>query len=491
MATDVWLPRGHELVNGSKMRSLLYSGDAWQIFDTDGPYSTLLVLPELAQKWIDAHIFEYSLLGELQFGALNYRTLSCVKRFTMTPVENADSPASKVDAIAFALALKESRKICPEASFHDAIYVEQYSRLLPAWTLTSCVDDATVLGTWITGGVLISTNSFRRLTSLAGWMSAGDLAEIVAAAGLPVPADAGVFTKSRAASQIDKTAKAARTPSSIEAEEAESLEHNVERDSFRLPGRPELEAFFNEHVVDIIFNAEKYRALGIEFPPAIVLHGPPGCGKTFAVERLVEFIDWPSYAIDSNSVGSPYIHETSRKIAEVFDKAIERAPSVIIIDEMESYLSHRESAGSSGLHHVEEVAEFLRRIPEAIQNRVLIIAMTNLIDMIDPAILRRGRFDHVVEVGMPSRIEAASLLTSLLSKLPTSDTLDLEPALDTLTGKALSDSAFVLREASRLAARAGKSQLDQESLNAALESLPKDREKKGRRIGFVRDARTE
>jgi cell division protease FtsH len=491
MAIDVWLPRSHELADRSKIRSLLYSGDAWQIFDTDGPSNTLLVLPELAQRWIEDRILENSLFGELTFGALKYRSLNCGKRYAMAPVEHANSPASKVDAIAFSLALKESRKLSPDASFHDAVYVEQYSRLLPVWTLSSRVDDATVLGTWLTGGVVISTDSFRRLNSLTGWMPAGDLAEIVAAAGLPMPPDSGVLTKPRPASHVETTERSAGTAVSIRGEETEPPIRRTGPDIFRLPGRPQLEAFFNEHIVDIIFNVKKYRALGIEFPSAIVLHGPPGCGKTFAVERLVEFIDWPSYSIDSNSVGSPYIHETSRKIAEVFDKAIEGAPSVIVIDEMESFLAHRQSAGTSGLHHVEEVAEFLRRIPEATKNRVLIVAMTNTIDMIDPAILRRGRFDHVIEVGMPSRIEVTSLLTALLSKLPTSDTLDLDSALDMLTGKALSDAAFVLREASRLAAKAGKSQLDQESLNAALETLPKDRDKKGRRIGFVRDARTE
>ena len=227
--------------------------------------------------------------------------------------------------------------------------------------------------------------------------------------------------------------------------------------------------------------------MGIDFPSAIVLHGPPGCGKTFAVERLVEFIDWPSYSIDSNSVGSPYIHETSKKISEVFDKAIDGAPSVIVIDEMESFLSDRRSGSSSGLHHVEEVAEFLRRIPEAIKNKVLIVAMTNLIEMIDPAILRRGRFDHIIEVGMPSREEVASLVDSLLSKLPKADNLNVNKILDALTGKALSDSAFVIREAARLAAKAGKTELDQTSIEAALNSLPKDQEKKSRRIGFVWD----
>ena len=154
-----------------------------------------------------------------------------------------------------------------------------------------------------------------------------------------------------------------------------------------------LEQFFREHVVDIIENADRYRKLGIEFPSAILLHGPPGCGKTFAVERLVEYLGWPSFSIDSTSIGSPFIHETSRKVAEVFERAIKDAPSVLTIDEMEAYLADREMGAGSSHHRVEEVGEFLRRIPEAIANRVLVIAMTNRIEMIDPAILRRGRFD--------------------------------------------------------------------------------------------------
>jgi len=155
-----------------------------------------------------------------------------------------------------------------------------------------------------------------------------------------------------------------------------------------------------------------------------------------------------------------------------------------VIDEMESFLSDRRPGRSSGLHHVEEVAEFLRRIPEATSNRVLIIAMTNMIEMIDPAILRRGRFDHVIEVGMPSRKEVVSLLTSLLHKLPKADDLNMDGVFDALTGRPLSDSAFAMREAARLAARAGKSQLDRASIEAAIDSLPTVQDRKSRRIGF-------
>ena len=488
MAKDLWLPKGYQLTDGSKIRSLLFSGDDWQIFDTNGSGNILLARPELAQKWNDAGLFDESLLGEITFGATSFRCLSSHKKYALAPVESGKSPDSKVDAIAFSLSLKESRKLSAGASFHDAIYVEQYSRLLPTWTLTPHVEDEAVLGTWITGGVLISTKSFRRLTNLTGWMPPGDLAEIVKAAGFCVPAYAGLLTKHKPGSRTQTDEKTAIANSAVDREQTQSQAYKAEPKVFTLPGRPQLEEFFNEHVIDIIFNAEKYQALGIEFPSAIVLHGPPGCGKTFAVERLVEFIDWPSYSIDSNSVGSPYIHETSKKISEVFDKAIDAAPAVINIDEMESFLSDRGYGGISGLHHVEEVAEFLRRIPEAIKNKVLIIAMTNMIDLIDPAILRRGRFDHVIKVGMPSRIEVASLLESLLSKLPKAENLNMDTMLDALTSKALSDSAFIVREAARLAAKAGKSQIDQESIDAALTSLPEDQEKKSRRIGFVRDS---
>ncbi|MBV5300638.1 MAG: AAA family ATPase [Methylococcales bacterium] len=120
------------------------------------------------------------------------------------------------------------------------------------------------------------------------------------------------------------------------------------------------------------------------------------CGKTFAVERLVDFLGWACFQIDASSVASPYIHETSKKVADVFDQAMNNAPSVLVIDEMEAFLADREMG--SGHHRVEEVAEFLRRIPEATKNQVLIIGMTNRIEMIDPAILRRGRFDHIIKV---------------------------------------------------------------------------------------------
>lgn len=484
MAKDLWLPKGYTFPDGLKSDSIIYAGDSWQIIKSHTGGKILVVRSELAGKWTDAHLLDGQLFGEIQFGSLKYFFLSCEKHHLLAPVEECPSPDSKVDALAFSISLKESRKISKDDSFHDAIYVEQYSRLLPTWTLTPHVDDEIVLGTWITGGVVISTNSFRRLSNLASWMHPTDLLEIIEAGGLQIPENAGVIARQNTKTRKLSNEKNPITEIKDQKNEVTRSKNQSEFKHFELPGRPKLKDFFNEHVVDIIFYPEKYQAMGIEFPSAIVLHGPPGCGKTFAAERLVEFIDWPSFSIDSNSVGSPFIHETSKKISEMFDKAIDAAPSVLLIDEMESFLSDRRSGGTSSLHHVEEVAEFLRRIPEAINNKVLIIAMTNLIELIDPAILRRGRFDHIIEVGMPSRVEVESLLTSLLNKLPKSDDLNLKPLLDSLTGKPLSDAAFVIREAARIAAKAGKTNLDNDCISSSLSNLPGKNEEKGRRIGF-------
>ena len=457
---------------------MLYEGEEWCILDTSGDHAVMMIAPSLSQRWTAAKFLEGNLLRSVNYAGCSFTLLRSKKCYILSPVEAGRSPESKVDGMAFSLALKESRRLDGESSFHDAIYVEQYSRLLPTWTLTPKVDDETVLGTWLSGGVVISALSFRRLTALVGWLPPADLAEIVERAGFEVSTNGSLLNKRRRETvPVREIKKQNDFPAAATSKEA------VAR-CFTLPGRQALEAFFNEHVIDIVFNSERYSKLGIDFPSAIVLHGPPGCGKTFAVERLVEFLDWPCFSIDSGSVGSPYIHATSKKISEAFDKAIEAAPSVLVIDEMESFLSERGGAGTSALFHVEEVAEFLRRIPEAGEKRVLVVAMTNMIDMIDPAILRRGRFDHVVEVEMPSRDEIKTLLLSLLAKLPVEPDVSLESALSSLCGAPLSDIAFLVRESARLAAKAGKARIDQQSFDDALDRVHRAEKKTRPQIGF-------
>ena len=479
MALDAWFPVGYKLPSGAKVRVAVFGDLNWQIFETQGDGRALIAGEELAQRWISSGLIEEGIATSFDYGKLRLWAISCSSSQVLCPVNEGRSPDSKAEAMSFALALKATREIDLESPLQDALYVEKITRLLPTYSISSRTDDDVVLGYWLTGGASISAKSFRRLRQTMSWLGANHLKDLIQAAGFEVlevmPAGQTQISSPRPTASLDDV-----NPQGSGADE------QTRAKTFELAGRPDLASFFNEHIIDIIQNRERYKALGIDFPSAIVLHGPPGCGKTFAVERLIDFLGWPNFQIDASSVASPYIHETSKKVAEVFDKAMQSAPSVLVIDEMEAFLADREMG--SGHHRVEEVAEFLRRIPEAAKNEVLIIAMTNRIEMIDPAILRRGRFDHVINVDFASESEVRSLLENLLSTLPKEDDVDPKPLAHELAGRPLSDVSFVVREGARLAARSGKDRLDQESLLSALLDAPaREREGSGaqHRIGFI------
>lgn len=482
MPIDAWLPIGHSLPDGSKSRSAVQEGDGWQIFDIQGGGRALVVREELAAKWLASGLVDASALAPLTFGDHQYRCLTSDAQRALVSIAVSRSPASVGEAFAFAEALKATRAVDRDAPLQDAIFVEKISRLLPTYTISSRTPDDVVLGYWLTGGARVSVNAFRRLAQMVSWMPAVQLREVVEAAGFAVSDSGG--TSHGGLRTVSERGERLYT---VEREQKEgAAAKGAGTGVFSLPGRPELETFFNEHVVDIVQNAERYKALGIDFPSAVVLHGPPGCGKTFAVERLVDFLGWPSFNIDAASVASAYIHETSRKVAEVFETAMKNAPAVVVIDEMEAFLADRDRGSASSHHRVEEVAEFLRRIPEAARNQVLIVAMTNRIDMIDPAILRRGRFDHIISVGFASEDEVRSLWDTLMAKVPTDGPIDPSPFVTQLAGRPLSDVTFVVREGARLAARSGKDKLDQASLLAALKATPtRAKTEEKRQIGFT------
>lgn len=471
MPIDPWLPIGHPLPNGNRCGKVLHADEGWQIVETGEESRALLATASLRDRWLSS-----GLLEPAQFAAVEAATTPTVALMggvpaNLAPVAAGRSPNSAAEAMAFARSLGATRAIDRASPLQDAIYAGPWGRLLPTYRASVVADDALVLGSWLTGGAGVSAMDLERLGGMLTWLPLELLREMVLAAGLPlraaVPADASASRHPRIAGQ---GAVVSRTSGA----------------RFELPGRPALEAFFNEHVVDIVTHRERYRALGIDSPSAVVLHGPPGCGKTYAVERLVDFLGWPRFSIEAASVASAYIHETSRKVAGIFEQAMAASPSVIVIDEMESFLADR--GMGSGHHRVEEVGEFLRRIPEALRRQVLILGMTNRIEMIDPAILRSGRFDHIVRVDPASETEIRALLVHLLSRLPHDVSLDLDALARDLADRPLSDVDFVVRESGRLTARAGRDRIDAAAVAAALQSAPSrdaDDETNRRRIGFV------
>jgi hypothetical protein len=476
MTIDSWLPFNFMFPDGSKCGKPNHAGIDWQLVDIEGGGQALIAMKSIHDKWISSRLIEPTSMVSFNFGHEVLFMISSSPSQILSPVFDCRSPNNKNEALGFSIALKSTRDLDPTSSLHDAIYVESLSRLLPIYTDSEHVGDDVVLGSWLSGGVDISAKSISKLSRVVSWMGDSSLKEVVSASGL--------VALSR--SEIDHSSNAiAKIPADISQNKSPKLPGIDTAEAFQLPGRPYLEEFFNEHIIDLIRNKERYAALGVEFPSAMVLHGPPGCGKTFAVEKLVEFLGWPNYQIDASSIGSPYIHETSRKVAEVFEKAINNAPSVLVIDEMESFLADRESGAGSSQHRVEEVAEFLRRIPEAVKSQVLIVAMTNRIEMIDPAILRRGRFDHIIEVGPASEEEVKALLDKLIENLPKDNPIDTQQLAKKLAQRPLSDVSFVVREGARLAARAGLSHVEMSFFEAALAASPSRGIESHTKMGFI------
>jgi cell division protease FtsH len=476
MAKDAWLPIGFVLPDGQHTSSIADSGLDWQIIEMKEGQRTLIVELTLLGRWVSSGLLDKGSAQPFEFGTRSYAAISSSHSHVLAHLTNCPSPDTKAHAIAFACAMKETRAIDPDTSLHDALYVDKLSRLLPTYTSNVKVGDDVVLGSWLSGGLRMSVLPLGRIQKIINWLGPQHLKEVVQTAGfevsdlLPSGGPGGAKVRSKLSEREERTTRPSASPEAY----------------FQLPGRKLLETFFNEHVIDIIHNRDHYRSLGIEFPPAMVLEGPPGCGKTFAVERLVEFLGWPLYSIDSSSIASPFIHETGRKVAQVFEEAMEHAPSVVTIDEMEAILADRDLGLGSSHHRVEEVAEFLRQIPAAVKNGVLIIGMTNRLDLIDQAILRRGRFDQIIKVDYATAEEIQALLSSLLSDLPKSEDLDIAALARKLADRPLSDVAYVVREGARLAARARKSRLDNECLAAALASTPaRGPEASTSRIGFV------
>lgn len=465
-----FLPRGFELPDGNRITKVISEGDEWQIYHTVCGNAVLAAHKNLYTKWVHDYLLPENLFRETSDSECRYFESS--DDYLISSVAKGPYPKSEGQIQAFSIAFRLSVEKFPDADFSESIYIEEYSLILPTSFGKNPPDNRLIYGKWITGGIGISIDAMDQVSRIMTWLPKERLLNAAGLAGFEI-----------SEKNIPNLPGCQISENKNSTEQLFSYRDHLPSEKFSLPGRINLENFFNEHIVDIVLHREQYERMGIPFPGATLLYGPPGCGKTFAVEKLSEYLGWPQFVIDSGTIGSPYIHDTSKKISGLFRAAMDAAPSIIIIDEMEAFLSDRSASGTANSHHIEEVAEFLRKIPEASAKKVLVFAMTNMIDAIDPAIMRRGRFDHIIEVKMASAEEISQMLETKFRELPIDESVKLKEIAEKLQGRPLSDVSFVLREAGKSAVRKNIEQIDQDCFIEAIAKLPKTKEQSG--FGFL------
>lgn len=241
-------------------------------------------------------------------------------------------------------------------------------------------------------------------------------------------------------------------------------------EEFSLPGQPALEKFFREQVIDYYYRREQYEKMNVHPERGILLYGAPGTGKTYSAEKIAEFLEWEMIEISMSNVGSKYIHETSVRIRRKFDEARKKSPSVIFLDELDAIGVSREL--SSHNHKIEEINELLKQVEKAGKDGLLVIAATNFLDAIDPALIRKGRFDNHIEVCFPATKEVVAVLEHCLSAYPSAAGLNLVDIAEKLTGRPLSDVAWLVNKAGAIAVKSERIQIDQRCLEKAVALLP-------------------
>lgn len=184
-------------------------------------------------------------------------------------------------------------------------------------------------------------------------------------------------------------------------------------------GMEELKSVLMEDVVKPFRSPEKYKAFKVNIPNGILLYGPPGCGKTFIVQKLAEELDYSYIALSHSDVASSYVHGSVQLIRDAFERAKTTAPTVLFIDEIDGIAPNRQLVtGGSSIHKQEEINEFLLRLNNAASDKILVIAATNRPQLLDPALVRPGRMDYHIYVGPPDYRARVELFECFLDGRP-------------------------------------------------------------------------
>lgn len=239
-----------------------------------------------------------------------------------------------------------------------------------------------------------------------------------------------------------------------------------------------------EELVQFLRNPKKFTDLGARIPKGVLLVGPPGTGKTLLAKAVAGEAGVPFFSISGSDFVEMFVGVGASRVRDLFDQAKKNAPSIVFIDEIDA-VGRRRGAGLGGGHDEREqtLNQLLVEMDGfGINESVIIIAATNRADILDPALLRPGRFDRQVYVGRPDVKGREAILRVHSKGKPLAPEVELKVVAQTTAGFTGADLANLLNEAALLSARDGKKAIDMESLQKALIKIGVGTEKKTRVI---------
>ena len=227
-------------------------------------------------------------------------------------------------------------------------------------------------------------------------------------------------------------------------------------------------------IVDFLKNADKYKALGAKIPKGALLAGPPGTGKTLLAKAVAGEANVPFLSISGSDFVEMFVGVGASRVRDLFEQAKKVAPCIVFIDEIDAIGRARgKNSGFSGNDERENTLNQLLTEMDGFQTNagVIVLAATNRVDILDKALMRAGRFDRQIEVGLPDVKERKEIFDVHLRKLKLDPKLDREFLAKQTPGFAGADIANVCNEAALIAARHSKSAVTQEDFLAAIDRI--------------------
>ena len=237
-----------------------------------------------------------------------------------------------------------------------------------------------------------------------------------------------------------------------------------------------------QEVVDFLHNPEKYTAIGAKLPKGALLVGPPGTGKTLLAKAVAGEAQVPFFSLSGSEFVEMFVGVGASRVRDLFEEAKKNAPCIVFIDEIDAIGKSRDSRYGGGNDEREQTLNQLLAAMDGFDTSkgLLILAATNRPEVLDPALLRPGRFDRRVIVDRPDLKGRVDILKVHAKNVLLDDTVDFEAIALATSGAVGSDLANMINEAAILAVKKGRKAVCQKDLEESVEVVLVGKEKKDR-----------